>query len=90
MFELFSEMYKSKRTTPAIIEFYRTPKNNTGIKPFTWHRNNIPLLSFLLKALLYLETLKISGHRIKKSRGAPPPRRPGAAVRASPARIPTL
>lgn len=76
IFELFSEMYNSKGITPAITALYG---------PFTWNRNNIPLPSFLLKALLYLETLKISGHMIKKSSGAPPPRRPGAAVRTSPA-----
>ena len=31
MFELFSELYKSKRKTPAIIAFYRSP-NNVGTK----------------------------------------------------------
>lgn len=76
IFELFSELYNSKGITPAITALYG---------PLTWNRNNIPLPSFLLKALLYLETLKISGHMIKKSSGAPPPRRPGAAVRTSPA-----
>lgn len=82
-------MYESKRTTSAIIAFYQPP-NNTGIKPLTWNRTNVPFPSFVLKALLYLETLKISGHMIIKRSGAPPPRRAGGRscprlVRASPA-----
>lgn len=84
IFESFSEIYNSKRITLAITAYYGPP-NNKVVKLFTWNRNNIPLPSFLLKGLLYLETLKISGHMIKKSSGAPPPRRPGAAVRTSPA-----
>jgi hypothetical protein len=64
---------KKKGINSAILAFYRRPPNNDN--PGTEITD--PLL-ILLKVLLYLETLKISDHTIKKSSGGGPlPGRPG-------------